>query len=184
MLVVLSTCSPACLRVGDQLWPHIYALFGGMTFMSKPHQGTVLILVVGCLAGLSGCGPAIQASAGAGFAGIDIAEALVRPAICRTPTTCKDTLLTDSVDLVRNTRYSWRPTVSTGITARWFPARLDPLGFGIGTHVAFVPETSGKTSPFPAVALTLGKRDGTEAMIGLILSPTDDVIFPDGSNKF
>lgn len=145
-------------------------------------QGALTLVA---LSGLFGCSPVIQAAAGAGFAGLDIAETLQKPAMCRTPASCGDTLLTDSLDLLRNTHYSWRPAISTGVTFKWFPAKIDPLGVGIGGHIAFVPETSGgRTNPFPVVAVSVGNRDRTELMFGLILSPTDDVAFPNGKQTY
>jgi hypothetical protein len=136
------------------------------------------------VSGSEACSPVVAGKVGAGFSGIRIAEALPMPARCRTPQTCGDSLLTDSVDLFRNKRYSWRPALSTGVTSTWYWGWARPLGVGLGMHVAFVPDASGKTAPFPTGTISLGTHDGTEVMFGAILSPTDDVRFPNGQGTY
>lgn len=122
----------------------------------------------------------IRPTAGAGFAGLKTAEQFERPAISRCPM-CRDSLLLDSVDVVAAHPYRWKPALSTGLVGHFFSKRGQQLGLGIGAHMVFVPDETGRTAPFPALTLHAGSRNH-EIFGGLILSSTDRVEFPNGKN--
>jgi hypothetical protein len=107
----------------------------------------------------------LEGTAGAGFAGIRVAEVLKA----------------DSADTtylpVANYRYDWRPAVSTGIVSYIFSSRGANLGAGIGIEIVSLPTTEGKTLPFPAITFHAGTLE-TEFFGGLVLSPTDSVHVP------
>lgn len=107
----------------------------------------------------------LEATAGAGFAGIRVGEVL------RTDSTAGGYIP------VRNYRYDWRPAVSTGIVSYVFSSAASTLGAGIGVQIVSLPSTEGKAFPFPAITIHVGTPQ-TEFFAGLVLSPTDSVHVP------
>lgn len=123
----------------------------------------------------------LEGTAGAGFAGLHIAEQLEQPILapCATAAPCAQIASDTSVLLRANRRYSWRPAISTGIAAHVHSSHTSDLGWGIGAHMVFMPNAAGQTSPFPAATLHIGDHS-SEAFVGVIFSPTDAVQFPNG----
>jgi Big-like domain-containing protein len=125
----------------------------------------------------------IEGTAGAGFAGIHVAEQLERPALnpCQGSSACVRTASDTSVLLQANVRYAWRPAISTGVATHVYTNAESGAGIGLGVQVVFVPASDGTTSPFPATTLHVGTRQ-TEVFFGIVWSPTDEVRFPNGQD--
>jgi len=126
----------------------------------------------------------VDGTAGAGYAGIYNGEQFTRAAFnpCSPEPCSGPKLVADSVDVFARNHYIWRPALSTGIVFHLFSAAQSQMGVGIGGHMVFVPDTTGKTTPFPAVTLHVGTPK-TEAFFGLILSSTDRVRLPNNAKS-
>jgi hypothetical protein len=132
-----------------------------------------------------GCGfhHVLEGSAGAGFAGLRTAEVEQFRVAGKPPA---DTLLTDSVDLHANFTQRWRPALSTGVVFHWYADKSltsTEMGFGVGGHIVFVPDATGKTAPFPAFTFHVG-NPSTEAFVGVILEPSEGIGFPNGKSAY
>lgn len=57
------------------------------------------------------------------------------------------------------------------------------MGWGLGTHMVFVPDPGGRTSPFPAMTMHFGDR-GNELFIGALFMPSDRIRFPNGGGRY
>lgn len=136
---------------------------------------------------LAGCAHAykigtvdVEPTGGAGFAGIRTAVLLQEPALS-VPTNCvghcSARVISDSVDLVANRHYEWRPALSTGVAFQHY----DSAGFGggVGLNIVLVPGASGQPAPWPAVTLHLGRR-GIGFFAGFVIAPTDAINMPPG----
>ena len=110
----------------------------------------------------------VDGTAGAGFAGIRVAEVL--------RTRAADTTYFPVV----NYRYDWRPAVSTGVVTYLYTSKASQLGVGLGAQIVALPTSDGKAPPFPAITLHVGVPQ-TEFFAGLVLSPTDSIALPDTS---
>jgi hypothetical protein len=128
----------------------------------------------------------VEVSAGGGFAGIREAEVQAQPnLVCgsQQPPQCTEDA-TSNV-FTANTRYSWRPSLSTGVVFR-FTRGLDTtgnvFGWGFGGNFVFVP--SGKDAkPAPAITFHLGTRS-TQLFIGSLFIPVDKAEMPGGTQRF
>lgn len=117
----------------------------------------------------------LGATAGAGFAGLRNVEVQERAAFA-TCGSCADSLLVDTVIIGKNDFRQWRPALSTGLVA-YLRSDLTRLGGGLGTHIVFVPDSEGRTSPYPAITLHLGNPEN-EVFFGMVLSATDVIDLP------
>lgn len=138
------------------------------------------VLLVGCAHAYRVGQVDVEPTGGAGFAGIRTAVLLQEPALtipqgCTGH--CAGRVISDSVDLVANRHYEWRPALSTGVVF----AHYDSVGFGagIGLNVVLVPSSTGQPAPWPSVTLHLG-RHGIGFFAGAILMPTDAINMPPG----
>lgn len=126
----------------------------------------------------------LEVAAGGGFAGIREAEVQTEPNLtcdAGTGICTPDTLTTI---LIRNKKYSWRPSLSTGVIVRYQIAdTADGAGIGIGAggHFVFVPNGDGSRAA-PAITLHVGSRS-TQLFAGFIFVPTDEVHLPGGGNR-
>jgi len=133
----------------------------------------------------------VEVAAGAGFAGLKVAEAIQQPAV-----TCDDenvcTPKDGFVDLKRNTRYVWQPVISSGVVFRFIMLDdkrgkggdkngNDDVMIGLGAHMAFIP-SGGGTRPLPAFTVHLGTRT-TQVFGGFVLGSADDIKFPNNAEK-
>jgi hypothetical protein len=144
------------------------------------------IVLQGCFHATVG-GVEVEPTGGAGFAGLRNYEllrtsAFSPPAACAAATTCAPVQVIDSVDLIPNHHYEWRPALSTGVIFEKFKATGSQLGAGLGANIVLVPDASGKTSPWPALTAHFGTRENG-FFAGLILSPTDNVVLPGGAHS-
>lgn len=122
----------------------------------------------------------VEPTGGAGFAGIRTAVVLQEPALAVTPGCtgrCSATVIADSVDLVANRHYEWRPALSTGVAFQHYGA--NGIGGGLGVNIVLVPGASGATAPWPALTAHLGTR-AFGFFAGLVIAPTDAVTMPPG----
>ena len=124
----------------------------------------------------------VDGTAGAGYAAVYVGEQKEDPAFTACNGCQNPPLIGDSIDVRAVNHYVWRPALSTGIVFHFFGTTKSQMGVGLGAHMVFVPDTNGKTSPFPALTLHLGTPK-TEAFFGLILSPTDRTILPNGRSS-
>jgi hypothetical protein len=104
----------------------------------------------------------VEGTAGAGFAGIRVAEVLVRDST------------SDGYIPVKNYRYDWRPAISTGVVTYIHTQRASNLGIGLGLQIVSTPTTEGKAVPFPGITLHIGTPE-TEFFAGLVLSSSDSI---------
>lgn len=119
----------------------------------------------------------VSAFAGAGFAGLPIAEVLELPGYdLNGPRP-------DLVKLRANLRREWVPVVSTGALFGYLPKA--GIGFGLGTHMIFIPPTGSSevTRPVPGATLHIGSQQ-TSLVVGWAWLEGDKVIFPDGAQEF
>lgn len=126
---------------------------------------------------------ALEVAAGGGFAGVREVEIQVLPhMICDdvTPRTCIEAQ--GLANFVKNTKYAWRPTLSTGLVfRRRFRLEEDSLGIGIGGHFVFVTKGTDTTAA-PAVAVHVGKPSA-QLFFGFIWTPVDEVNLPSGTKN-
>jgi hypothetical protein len=107
----------------------------------------------------------VEGTAGAGFAGVRVAEIL--------KTDPRDSTYVP----LKNYRYDWRPAVSSGLVTYLHTQKDSQLGVGLGFQIVALPTSEAKTNPFPAITLHVGTPE-TEFFVGMILSPTDSVYIP------
>jgi hypothetical protein len=132
-------------------------------------------------------GVEVGPTGGAGFAGLRNYEllqhpAFSRPATCAASTTCAMVPVPDSIDLMPNHHYDWRPALSTGVTFQAFAKTGAQLGGGLGANIVLLPDALGKTAPWPAITGHFGTRDNG-FFLGLVLSPTDGISMPGGAQS-
>jgi hypothetical protein len=89
----------------------------------------------------------------------------------------------DSVDLIANRRVSWRPAISTGLQVMFYSLTESQAGAGLGTHIVFVPDAGGRTSPFPSITAHFG-NPSHQVFIGGLFMPSDRVRFPNGGDRY
>lgn len=130
----------------------------------------------------------VAPTGGAGFAGVRTYELLQQPAFSLPPactgpqtpqTVCSPVQLLDSVDLIPNHHYEWRPALSTGVSFQHYAKTAPKLGGGVGLNVVMLSDVTGKTSPWPAATLHFGTHE-SGFFAGLIISPTDGIAHPGG----
>lgn len=153
----------------------------GVTF------GYVVVLLCACSTvslHAQGLRLSVEVAAGGGFAGIREAEVQTAPSLnCSgEPQVC--TPDPDNITLVKNNKYTWRPSLSTGIIFRWQKRAddgEDRVGVGIGGHFIFVPSGTDSRAA-PALTLHVGKQS-TQLFFGMIFVPTDRVDLPGDSDR-
>jgi hypothetical protein len=127
----------------------------------------------------------VEVAAGGGFAGIREGEVQTAPTLncAGDPQVC--TPDSETVTLVRNNKYTWRPSLSTGIIFRWYKSTDaeigDKIGLGIGGHFVFVPSGNDSRAA-PALTMHIGKQS-TQLFFGMIFVPTDRVDLPGESDR-
>jgi hypothetical protein len=130
----------------------------------------------------------VEVAAGAGFAGLRLAEAIQQPALdCNGQNVC--TPASGFTDLVRNIRYVWRPALSPGVIFRFLMLSEkkqgdksdDDVMIGLGAHMVFVPIDEG-TRPLPSFTIHIGKKN-TQVFGGVLLGSADDVVFPGNAKQ-
>lgn len=122
----------------------------------------------------------VDGFAGAGFVGSRIAEILETDVYVEG----EDGRFRRVPELVRytkNWRYTWRPSLSTGITFGWFPDSAG-IGYAAGAHAVFVVGSDGVSEPYPAVTLHAGTAD-TQLYAGVVITSSDDVRLPGGGDE-
>lgn len=148
--------------------------------------GAVICMTTGCYGTRQKIGKTVagvgnraefRGTAGAGFAGVRLSEVLQLPA------GSGDSQAADSVDLVENRRVSWRPAISTGLQVMFYSLTESQAGAGLGTHIVFVPDASGRTSPFPSITAHFG-NPSHQVFIGALFMPSDRVRFPNGEGQY
>jgi hypothetical protein len=129
------------------------------------------------------------APAGGGFAGIREDEVLLQEhLLCTgqaTPQAC--TVDPNSQVLVRNSRYTFRPTLSTGLVFRRLlkssgRENEDSFGIGVGGHLVFLSSSAGSVQPAPAATIHFGTLK-SQLFVGILGVPTDKVVFPNGADS-
>lgn len=127
----------------------------------------------------------LEVAAGGGFAAVRGTTVLTEPTlICNTAETPQCTVDPNTVTLVRNHSYNWKPALSTGLIFRWRLSDCgdeDCIGIGIGGHFVFVPH-GDSTRPAPAITAHIGKA-AMQLFAGVIFVPTDEAVFPNGGDK-
>jgi Bacterial surface proteins containing Ig-like domains len=136
-----------------------------------------LVASIGCHAFVSGA--RLEGTAGAGFAGLHVDEQLESPLLlpCKTP--CAQTASDTSVLLRTNSRFTWKPAISTGLALHVPVSATSLFAWGIGGHMVFIPNSEGQTTPFPAATVHFGDGRG-EVFFGAIFLRDDLVQFPNG----
>ena len=140
-------------------------------------------LLAGCT--IAHLGPIeVEPTGGAGFAGLRTYELLQQPAFsvpasC-TAGRCAPVPVLDSVDLIPNHHYAWRPALSTGVTFQHYAKTGSHLGGGLGANIVLLPDATGTAAPWPAITAHIGTHTNG-FFFGLILSPTDAVVLPGGA---
>lgn len=127
----------------------------------------------------------VAPTGGAGFAGLRTYELLQLPAFsipasC-TAARCAPIQVLDSVDLVPNHHYAWRPALSTGVSFQHYATTGTKLGGGVGVNIVMLSDATGSTNPWPAATIHLGTHDAG-FFFGLIISPTDGIYLPGGAS--
>jgi hypothetical protein len=148
-----------------------------------PLTGLIAVSLAGCQHALHAN---VEVAAGGGFAGVREAEVQTEPnMICSnaSPPACTEDA--NNNVFVANNKYSWRPSLSTGVIFRWTEGKDTSggkYGTGIGGHFVFVP--AGKdTRPAPAITLHFGTRS-TQLFAGSLLIPVDKADLPNGAARF
>lgn len=119
----------------------------------------------------------LELAAGGGFAGIPEIEVQSEPNFNCATGVC--TPASGTQVLVKNRKYTWKPSLSTGLVFfRRLTAEQDAIGIGIGGHFVFVPRGDSAVAA-PALTLHVGKT-GTQLFFGAIWAPSDDATLPGG----
>jgi hypothetical protein len=131
----------------------------------------------------------LEVAAGGGFAGLTEVEVQSEPNLlcdAGAPPVC--TIDPANKMLIRNSAYSWRPAVSTGLVIRrlFEPSAEDvaaeALGVGVGAHFVFVPKSEGASRPAPALAVHFGKAT-MQVFAGFIFVPTAKASLPGNRDR-
>lgn len=139
--------------------------------------GLAVCVSVGCSSAVGGA--RLEATAGAGFAGLHVDEQLESPLLLPCNTPCAQTASDTSVLLRTNTRFAWKPAISTGLALHVPLSSTSSFAWGIGGHMVFIPNSEGQTTPFPAATVHFGDGRG-EVFFGAIFLRDDAVQFPNG----
>jgi hypothetical protein len=123
----------------------------------------------------------LEAAASGGFAGIEVPEVKVQP-LFRIASDGTAIPRSDSLSLLANQEFVWRPAVSTGLVARYLLSGSNPdeetLGVGIGGHmVMFAAGADARIKLAPALTAHFGSLN-MQVFIGYIFSASDEIRLP------
>ena len=156
---------------------------------AKRTQSRIAVLALTFLAIVPADGSAqtlvLEAAGGGGFVGIKVPNVISQP-LFRIDTAGIVTQRTDSMRLVANSQFLWRPAVSTGIVARLVFAdtvTAQSLGVGLGFHMVALPAGADASIRLaPALTVHVGSRH-IQMFWGLVFTSNDKIRFPGGAGK-